>query len=449
MLEWAAKIKPLPVVYPLEPLLLSSWKDLHDLRVLWQILVIAISAAFAWWTSRLPLPKLVDPDAKWQSSVSGLRSVRFPLTALALVLIGRWVLAHYQNVSLLDLAVPLLVTLAIIHVIFYVLPLIFGPGTMMSVTLRAIAWLVWIGFALYITGLAPELLDFLEQTGLKVGKQRVSLLLVLQTILVVAAALILSLWLSRILEGRVMAASIDINLRVMLAKIMRPLLVLLMILITLPMVGIDLTALSVFGGAIGVGIGFGLQKIASNYISGFIILLDRSVTIGDFLTIEKNSGQLTKMTARYVVIRNADGTEVIIPNETVITSIVINHSYSNRTVRVPITVQISHGSDLDTAMRVLVDTAQAHPRALKTPAPQVLIKAFTDNGIELELGVWVQDPEDGSANLRSDIYLVVWREFKTHGIEIPYPQREVRVLNDGALVGPGGGLRPHSDDNSP
>jgi small-conductance mechanosensitive channel len=130
------------------------------------------------------------------------------------------------------------------------------------------------------------------------------------------------------------------------------------------------------------------------------------------------------------VIRNADGTEVIIPNETVITSIVVNHSYSDRTVQVPIAVRISYRSDLDLAMRVLVDTAQAHPRVLKNPKPQVLIRAFADNGIELELGVWVKDPEDGRGNLRSDIYRVVWQEFKVHGIEIPYPQREIRVIKD-------------------
>ncbi len=432
---------------PLESLLLL-WQELHDARVLWQVLIIVISTAIAWWTSRLPLPRLIDRGAKWQYGAGGLGSVRLPLTALLLVLIGRWVLAHYQNVGLLNLAVPLLVALAIIRIIFYLLPLIFATGPTMSATLRVISWLVWLGFALYITGFAPDLLDFLEETGFRLGKHRISLLLVLQAMLSIATALLLSLWLGRILEGRVMAATLDINLRVMLAKLMRPLLALVVILIALPMVGVDLTALSVFGGAVGVGIGLGLQKTASNYISGFIILFDRSVTIGDFITIEKNSGQLTKMTARYVVIRNGDGTEIIIPNETVITSIVVNHSYSDKVVRVSIPVQISYRSDLDTAMRVLVGTAQEHPRALKNPEPLVLIRAFADNGIELELGVWVQDPEDGRANLRSDIYSAVWREFKTHGIEIPYPQRDVRLLKDGSPVALGLEVRRPSDDNS-
>ena len=420
----------------LEPLLLSLWKDLHDLRLLWQVAVIALCVAAGWWASRVPLPRLIDPGARWQQSAGGLHSVRFPLTALALVLIGRWALAYYQSVSLLNLAVPLLVALTIIRIIFYLLPLTFAPGAAMSATLRVISWLVWLGFALYITGLAPDLLGFLDETSFVLGKHRISLLTVLQAVLSIATALLLSLWLGSVFEGRVMAAQhMDINLRVMLTKLMRPLLALIAILVVLPMVGIDLTALSVFGGAIGVGIGFGLQKIASNYISGFIILFDRSVTIGDFITIDKNTGQLTKMTARYVAIRNADGVEFIIPNETVITSTVVNHSSSDKTVRVPITVQVSYRSDLDLAMRVLMETAQAHPRVLKKP-PQVLITAFADNGIDLELGVWVQDPEEGRANLRSDIYRAVWREFQAKGITIPYPQREVRLLRDGSTEAP-------------
>ena len=220
----------------------------------------------------------------------------------------------------------------------------------------------------------------------------------------------------------------EMTLRVMLAKLLRPLLVLFALFLVLPAVGVDLTALSVFGGALGVGIGFGLQKIASNYISGFIILLDRSVKIGDIVTIEKHSGQLDKMTARYVVVRGGDGTEAIIPNETVITSTVINHSYSDTRVCVTVPVQISYAAIWTPPRELLLDAARAHPRALPTPEPRVAITAFADNGINLELGVWISDPELGGAALRSDIYYAIWREFKAHGIEIPYPQREVRML---------------------
>jgi small-conductance mechanosensitive channel len=414
-------------------LLQNLWKDLHDLRVLWQLLVFSVSVALAWWLGRLQLPQAAAPGGAAQQRADGLRSVRFPIAALILVLAGRWILAHFQSVSLLNLAVPLLVALVILRITFHILRLIVAPGTAMSVAARAISWGVWLGFALYVTGLAPDLLAFLDDAGIRLGGRRLSLLTFLQSLATIAVALLLSLWLGHVLEDRVMAADMNINLRVMLTKLMRPLLVIVAILIALPMVGVDLTALSVFGGAIGVGVGFGLQKIASNYISGFIILLDRSVKIGDFLSIEKHSGQLTKMTARYVVMRSADGTEVIIPNETVITSTVVNHSYSDKTVCVPITVQISYGSDIDVATRILVDAAMAHARVLRNPAPRVLISAFADNGIHLELGVWVKDPEDGRANLRSDIYHKVWKEFQAQGIVIPFPQREVRLL--GAVAG--------------
>jgi small-conductance mechanosensitive channel len=223
------------------------------------------------------------------------------------------------------------------------------------------------------------------------------------------------------------ASALNVNLRVMFTKLAQALLLLVAILIALPAVGIDLTVLSVFGGMLGVGIGFGLQKIASNYISGFIILLDRSVSIGDLITVDKYTGQLTKMTARYVVMRAMDGTETIVPNETMITSPVVNHSYSDKRVRMGVPVQVAYESDLEAVSRILIEVAKRHPRVLPEPEPKMLIRDFGDNGINIELGVWMTDPESGKANLRSDLYFDIWREFVAHGIEIPYPQRTVRV----------------------
>jgi small-conductance mechanosensitive channel len=224
------------------------------------------------------------------------------------------------------------------------------------------------------------------------------------------------------------ATSLQINLRVMFSKLIQILLLLAALLIALPSVGIDLTVLSVFGGMLGVGIGFGLQKIAANYISGFIILLDRSVSIGDLITIGEHTGTLTKMTARYIVVRSLGGLEAIIPNETIITSTVVNHSYSDRRVRVALPVQVAYTTDLDAACAAMVNAAKDNPRVLQDPAPGTLIVAFADSGINLELGVWVDDADQGTASLRSDLYAGIWRAFRQLGIEIPYPQREVRVL---------------------
>jgi small-conductance mechanosensitive channel len=158
--------------------------------------------------------------------------------------------------------------------------------------------------------------------------------------------------------------------------------------------------------------------------------MDRSVNIGDLVTIDQHTGQLTRMTARYVVVRSLTGQEAIIPNETIIASTVINHSYTDRRVRVALPVQIGYQSDLDTAMRIMVDAAKRHQRVLRDPAPGAFILQFADSGINLELGVWIEDPEEGTLGMRSDLYLEIWREFKKHHIEIPFPQREVRILGN-------------------
>ena len=177
------------------------------------------------------------------------------------------------------------------------------------------------------------------------------------------------------------------------------------------------------------GIGFGLQKIASNYVSGFIILLDRSIHPGDILTVDSRFGKVTQLTARYLVLQNNDGTEAIIPNETLITSTVINHSYTNRQLRIGIPVQISYQSDLDRAMEIMKQAAANQTRVLADPETKVYLKSFSDNGIDLEMGIWIDDPEEGQLNLCSDINMEIWRKFQASGIEIPYPQRDIRIIS--------------------
>ena len=410
-------------------LLLDLWADLHDVKVLWQAVVIFISVFVAWLFGRLIQPRLAVAHGKRAFGLEILSQLQLPLTALALVLVGRVILRQWQSVHMLNVVVPLLTSFAIIRFAVLMLRQVFAPSGWRDTLTRGIGWAVWIGFALYVTGLAPDLLKFLDDLGFAVGKQRISLLLILQGALSVLLTLLIALWLGRFLEARLMGAeSFDINLRVMFSKLAQALLVLAAVLIALPAVGIDVTVLSVFGGMLGVGIGFGLQKIASNYVSGFIILMDRSVGIGNLVTVDKFTGQLTKLTARYVVLRGLTGVEAIIPNETIITSTVINHSYTDRRVRVPLAVQVSYQSDLDAAIEIMEHAAQRHARVLREPAPKVLIKQFSENGIDLELGVWIEDPEEGTGNLVSDLYHEIWREFKQRGVEIPYPQRDVRVL---------------------
>jgi small-conductance mechanosensitive channel len=205
------------------------------------------------------------------------------------------------------------------------------------------------------------------------------------------------------------------------------------LLLSLSMVGIDITALSVFGGALAVGLGFGLQKIASNYVSGFIILLDRSIRIGNVVSVDPvTSGVVMQITTRYTVLRTIAGTDVIIPNEYLVSNIVRNQSFADTQVRIVLPVQVAYSTDLDQAMRLMEEVALSQPRVLSDPAPKTLLLAFADNGINLELGFWIADPQEGTGIVRSEINLAIWRVFREHGIAIPFPQREVRLISEGA-----------------
>jgi small-conductance mechanosensitive channel len=202
------------------------------------------------------------------------------------------------------------------------------------------------------------------------------------------------------------------------------------VLVTLPAVGIDITVLSVFGGALGVGLGFGLQKVASNYISGFIILLDRSIRIGDLVTVDNQYGEVSQINTRYTLLRALDGTETIVPNENFITQTVVNHSLSEPTVRVAVSVGVSYNTDLDHARELMLAAADEHARVVHDDPeapPRVFLKEFADSSIVLELAVWIRDPSEGQANLKSDLNWSIWRAFKAAGVEIPFPQRVIHM----------------------
>lgn len=416
-------------------MLTGLFEDLQQGVILWQVAVVMLSLLAAWQIARRLRHTLsksalgTEPDATTRISIGGMNREVFPVTALLALVIGRWVLHYFQPVHLLNIAIPLALSMVIIRGVVYLLRHTFNPGGVLRSWEMAITWTVWLGTALYLTGMLPEIGAFLEETAFRVGKQRLSLAMVFTGFLTVVLTLLAALWIGRMIEARILALQhLEINLRFAFAKIVRTVLVVVAVLIALPIVGIDITVLSVFGGALGVGLGFGLQKVAANYLSGFTILLDRSVSPGDLVTIDGFYGEVTKLTARCIVVRGMDGTEAIIPNETVITSTVINHSYSNRRVLMRIPVQISYGSNLQTALKLMIGAAQSHPRILKDPAPAALVSAFGDNGINLELMSWIEDPEHGKLNLQSEINLALYESFLANGIEIPFPQRDIRIV---------------------
>jgi small-conductance mechanosensitive channel len=260
-------------------------------------------------------------------------------------------------------------------------------------------------------------------------------MMVLTALWWVSIIIIGTLWVSRVVEKRLMHISeIDLSLRIVFTKLIRSIMLIAAVLVALPVVGIDLTVLSVFGGALGVGLGFGLQKIASNYISGFIILLDRSIRIGDRLVVDNKAGYVSKITARYVVLKGLDGSEALVPNDTLIANAVINQSYTDKAIWISLPVQVDYGSNLDHVLEILKEAA-VHPRLMPDTEPTPFVTAFAESGINIEVGVWVSDPENGMLALRSDINLAIWRKFKQHGISIPFPQREVRVVREAPTAG--------------
>jgi small-conductance mechanosensitive channel len=428
----------------MEALWRKVWGDLQDPSVLWQIGTIALCLLLAWAADRAVARRAPSAPGSRRVEVGlgGVRRVVFPLVALLLILVARPILQRYVNVALLDLAVPLLGSLAAIRGAVYVLRVAFGTSSLIAAFERAIATAVWGLFALYILGLLPEVIETLQAITLPIGKARVSLWDLGWGILGIAVTILAALWLGGLIEARLMrAATIHANVRVALARIAKTLLVFLAVVIALPLAGLDLTLLSVFGGAFGVGLGFGLQKIASNYVSGFIVLLDRSIRLGDVITADNFYGVVKEMTTRYTVVKALDGREAIIPNETLITSTVLNHSYTDKRVRIPMQVQVGYATDVEQVLRLCEEVARAHPRVLRDPAPAAALAGFGDSGLNLELGFWIRDPEEGTLGVRSDIALALLKAFRERGIEIPFPQREVRILHEPAGEAPRDGMR--------
>jgi small-conductance mechanosensitive channel len=401
--------------------------DIREPEFIWQVvtLIVCIGSAllFArWWRSRHTegSGRLNDASAR----------LAFPLTGMVLTGLAITVLDNFQHTHLLKLAMPLLGSMALVRGVIFVLRQAFPKATWLTAWERIIATLVWSWLALYITDLAPYVIDAMEQVQFHIGKQHIDLWTVLRGIVTVFLTVVFALWIAGVVEARLMRVqTLDANLRIVGVRVAKAVLTVVAILASLALVGIDMTALSVFTGALGVGLGFGLQKIASNYVSGFIILLDRSIRIGNIVQVGSDAGEVTQITTRYTVLRHPGGTEFIVPNETLIGTTVQNQTYSNSRIRLATSVGVAYDSDLELAGQLMVNAAKAHPRVLAEPAPRFFLTQFADSAINLELGFWIDDPEEGKGNIVSDVNFAIWRAFKENGISIPFPQREVRLLN--------------------
>ena len=404
----------------------SGWVELG--------LTLAVMAAM-WWLSEALLARYLQNGAGRYRLLRHIgRRILWPVLmwlcgAAALAV---WVLSGHTSVWLRLLLLAANWMLAI-RIVMSVLHAALPDKPWSDRLERSLSAVLWCAFVLWVSGIDDIIIRWMQGLVFSVGSAKLSLWTVSTGLLWIGVILVFTMWLAKFAQAQLMASShLDLSLRIMLSNIVRVVLIVLSVLIALPLVGIDLTVLSVFGGALGVGIGFGLQKVASNYISGFLILGDRSIRPGDRLTVNSFTGYVTKITSRFVVLRSGAGTEALIPNETFITNMVINESYTSKALRQSIDIQVSYDSDILRAMQIMTEAAAKQSRidTSEGSRPKAYLTGFAADGIDLQLGFWVKDPENGFLDLFSAIRLDIWQRFKEENISFPYPQREVRILND-------------------
>ncbi|MDC0127259.1 mechanosensitive ion channel [Methylophilaceae bacterium] len=404
---------------------------LLSMPTLWQLCAIFFALGLSFFSNQIIKNYVVGSAASnWEMATEGLVRIISPVIILIVLFFSKIYLDTFQTTPFLHIAISLVNALIVIRLGIYFIRYLTKPRPWIRALENTISSLVWVIVALYLFGLLSPIRETLDQVQFSFGDNDFSLFLVFQVIFGSALAVLFAVTLGQFIENRLMkVAQLDMNARVMLNKVLKITLYVVAVVVALSSIGLDLTFLSVFGGAFGVGLAFGMQKIASNYVCGFIILLDKSIHIGDILMVGEHYGVVTLIRSRYTVLRKLDGIEVIIPNETLISENIINHTLTDRKSRISIDVQISYKSSVDKAFEILLNSAKNESRVLNDPAPSVFLMKFADSGIDLMLSFYIVDPEEGSWGLKSDIYREIWNEFQKQDIEIPYPYRTVEIIN--------------------
>jgi len=419
---------------PLTDLLQDLLEDISNPRILWQALAIigavAIGLLLARFIRRSWLHENETQNAIRRLGVEGFGRVLAPLLIAVLVWGAKLALQQHQSVHLLRVALPLFTSMALIRLVFYMLRRVFARhgqiGTALHTFEKILALVVWLGVALYLMGLWPDIITFLDNNEIRIGKNRPSLLDILQGAVSVVVLMMLALWAGAALEERLMGLEgLHTSSRVVLARVSRAALILVSVLVSLRLVGLDLTVLSVFGGALGVGLGLGMQRIASNYVSGFIILLERSLSIGDPITVDKYSGRVARINTRTTVLQALDGTQTLLPNEMLITGVVLNQAGTNKAVRLNTRITVAYDSDLNEVMTLLLRQADDVERVVAEPAPSVQLNAFGPTGYELELGFSIIDPEKGSGSVISAVNKNIYALVHSGAIRLGLPPQPI------------------------
>jgi small-conductance mechanosensitive channel len=417
-----ASVKSLHIADPL------AWLDTLATADSLQVMgAFGVCIALAWVAVWLMRQAFAAHDLSVLLGRRLIDGVLFPTILLGLTFAAQTLLTADHPIALFDILLPVCISLALIRFGVKVLQVAFGDAPFVRVFERTISWLAWLAVVLWVTGILPLVLDELDQIRWKVGGSLLSVRTLIEGALTAGAVLIVTLWISAALESRLLksATGSDLSLRKVISNTVRALLMFVGLLLALSSVGIDLTALSVLGGAVGVGIGFGLQKLAANYVSGFVILAERSMRIGDVVKVDQFEGRITDIKARYTVIRAPSGRESIVPNEMLITQRVENLSLSDAKISQSTVVSVVHDAPVDQVMDLLLQACQSQARVLQEPAPLVALSAFGAEGLEFTVSYWFEDPASGQLGLKSDINLAILQALRDHGIAMPYPQRLV------------------------
>lgn len=411
--------------------------------VLVELAALAICVALAWgfsWALRNAL-RMQDDRSSVLFGRRLVDGVMFPLALLLLGYIARAIVLKFFPLAAFKVAIPVLVSLVVIRVGVKVLQVAFTTAPWVRALERTISWVAWLAMVLWVSGLLPVVLAELDDITWKIGATTLSLRTLLEGSITAGAVMILALWVSSAIESRLLrkATGGDLSMRKAVSNAVRALLLFVGLIIALSAVGIDLTALSVFSGAIGVGVGFGLQKLASNYVSGFVILAERRLRIGDNVKVDSFEGRILDINTRYSVIRSPAGRESIVPNELMVINRVENLSTALTRVWQTSVISVAYDSDVELVSQLLLAAVSEQEDALKEPAPQASLSAFGPDGLQFTVGYWINSG-DGAEQLRllSRINRRILQSLQEHGIEIPGPQRVVRVTEMPPLAGPKG-----------
>ena len=409
------------------------WSRMNSQEALIELALFLACIALAWlvvWGVR-------RATSQWELSVllgkKLIDGVLFPVLLLGMVFVVRAVWARSHPLWIFDFLVPVCLSLAGIRLGVKVLQVTFKSAAWVRPIETSLSWLAWAAVVLWLTGLLPLVLEELDQIKWKIGASHLSVRTLIEGGLTAGLVMLLTLWVSSAIEARLLKSSSgsELSLRKAMSNAVTSLMLFVGLMLSLSAVGIDLTALSVLGGAIGVGIGFGLQKIASNFISGIILLFEKAIEVGDWIEIENGNifGIVRHFAGRYTIVEGFDGREIIIPNEDLIVNKVINWTYSNNRARIEINIGVAYNSDLNKVRQIMIDVANSNARCLRYPEVECNLTNFGDFDIKFLLTFWINDIVEGRQSAKSQVMLEIWQKFKENDIEIPLPQREIKVIS--------------------